>query len=140
MRDERVSLANKNKFILEAFRFSVEKDHFHISMHLLDDHESILLKQCKTCNEIIIQSFARSPFFFDIKIAIFDKFEDTFDYGSYDRLLEAIESHFAKENMEEHIIANSINPLLTPLCLYELLVKIKEKHNVLEFRVKDIQS
>lgn len=138
-RDERVSKANLDKFIMEAFRFLVEKDHFHLVMHLLEEHESILQKQWRACNEIIIQSFARSPCFYEIKIGVFMKFEDYFEYGNYDRILEAIEGHFSKESKYQ-VIANSINPLLTPLCLLDLLFKIREKHNVLEFRCKEVQD
>ena len=94
-RDDRVTRDNLNKFVMEAFRFLIEKDHFHLVMQLLEKYEPILQKQWRGCNEIIIQSFARSPCFYEVKIAIFVRFEENFEYGSYDRLLEAVERHFA---------------------------------------------
>ena len=57
-----------------------------------------------------------------------------FEYHDLDRLLEAIESHFLHE-IEHSIIVNSINPLLAPLSLLNLLYKMKERHHVLEFRI-----
>jgi hypothetical protein len=57
----------------------------------------MLQKESATVNEHIVTCFARSPFFYEIKLYLLNDFFKTMDYQQCDRLIEAIESHFLND-------------------------------------------
>ena len=137
--DSHMKEANKHQFLLEVFRYSMQREQLTIAIRLMFMYEKILIKEAQILNEIIVTSFARSPFFFEIKLFILDKFLKTMDYQQCDRLIEAIESHFLGDTADG-ILANNINPILTSLLLLEFLLRLKNAYNVFEFRVEQLSD
>ena len=56
------------------------REQLSISIRMLDCYDNILLGQAVAINEHIVACFARSPFFFEIKLYILERFLETMDY------------------------------------------------------------
>lgn len=134
LRDSRLEPDHLKVFVLEAFRYTMKLERFDLSIRLFNTYDTMLLKERVACNDILIASFARSPFMYEIKIYMLELFEQNFGYSNYDRLLTSIEGHFSSEEPGKQVISNCINSLVTSFVLIDLLYNIMEKHNVLEFR------
>jgi len=99
----------------------------------------VLLKNSKVINQYLFTCLARSPFFFEIKIYLVEKFMETMDYNQLDKLIESIECHFQRET-SENILANNCNPILIAVLLLNFLDNIKETYLMFEFRIKAIKD
>jgi len=60
---------------------------------MLIDYEPVLVKNSKVINQHLFTCFARSPFFFEIKLFLVEKFLDSMDYFQLDKFIESIETH-----------------------------------------------
>lgn len=94
LEDPRLKLNVKKDFILEVFKYSLVREQLSVTVRILSDYKCMLLKEAATLNQYIVTCFARSPFFYEIKLYVLEDFFKTMDYHQCDRLIEAISNHF----------------------------------------------
>lgn len=76
----RLNLKVRKDFILEVFKYSLVREQLTVAIRILSDHKSLLQKEAASLNQYIVTCFARSPFFYEIKLYILEDFFKTMDY------------------------------------------------------------
>jgi hypothetical protein len=74
--DDRLDIKLCEKFILDVFKYSIEREEFAIAVRLLGHSESLLVSHAEEINDYLYTCFSRSPYYFEIKLYILDKFFD----------------------------------------------------------------
>ena len=68
-------LASK-EIVFDDGEYSIEREEFAIAVRLLGHSESLLVSHAEEINDYLYTCFSRSPYYFEIKLYILDKFFD----------------------------------------------------------------
>lgn len=78
--DFEVSGQNRETMIIEAFRYFMIRNILDLAVMIWENYDVFLIKHSNTCIESVIQSFASSPQFLQIKLYILEKLKHKFKY------------------------------------------------------------
>jgi len=91
---ERISEEPRNQLILQMFKYTMHRELLSVSIRLIHQYERFLISNSDFCIEAIIFTTRKSPYYFEMKMWILNKFIPKMNYQQVDRFLETIEDHY----------------------------------------------